>query len=65
LDANITVNNDFTNIHGLADTIEPFAGTFDANLFGIAHTNTEYIADADTIACGLQFDALDLHSGLS
>jgi hypothetical protein len=65
LDADITVDDDFTTGHALPYMVEPLTGTFDANSSGVTNTQPEYVADIDAIACCLQLDALDLRSGLA
>jgi hypothetical protein len=65
MDANVAVDYDFTAAHGLANTVEPSAAAFDANLSGISHAQAEYIADPDAMLRRLHLDALDLRGRLA
>jgi hypothetical protein len=65
LDADITIDKNFTAGHSLAYAVEPLTRTFNANLPGVTHTHAEYVARTDAGARCLQFDALDLRSRLA
>jgi hypothetical protein len=65
LDADITIDEQFTAGHGVTYAVESLTGTLNANPTGVTQTQAEHIADIDAVACRLQFDTFDLRSGLA
>jgi hypothetical protein len=63
--ANIAIDENFAAGHTVADMVESVTGAFDANVFRIAHTQTEYLADIDAVTARPQFDMLDLRGRLA